>query len=379
MSDHIEANHSSVAKLKQAISIGRLRGILELYIVAFIGGWLAYKADLPAAWLIGALMLVAVVQLAGHKASMPNWLRDVGMAQVGLVLGTGFSPKTVEAIATWPLSIAFLAVTVVIISWAAYAVLRKVGQWDHATALFASLPGALSYVMVIAETAGADMTRVAVAQTIRVFAVIAIVPILLSPFTAKYGSAAPAVDAALDAPVASVGLMALGLMTLAVAMLAPIVLRLGIPAGLLLAGMLVSGSLYLTGGLEAPLPGWFTIPSFLTIGIMVGSRFGAITLNDLMRLSGISLLSLFVSVLASVIPAFMVAEILGLPIGQVFLAFSPGGLETMVLLSFLFNLNPAYVAGHHLARYLGLVLLAPVITSRLTRKSAVEKKKVPGG
>ena len=342
--------------------------LVELYAIAFVGGWLAHMANFPAAWLTGSLLTVAIALFAGRKLVLPNWLRDVGMALIGLILGSGFSPETLHAITSWPLSVAMLCVTVVAITWSAYVVLRRFGGWDHATALFASLPGALGYVMVIAEEAKADMTRVAIAQAIRLFALIAILPMILTPFTGSGdvdGKSAPLAQPAVEAT--SLDSVSLGLLVIALLVLVPIVLRLKVPAGLLLAGMATSGSLYLSGVYHAPLPDWFTIPGFLTIGAMIGSRFGAISPASLLRLSGISLLSLFASASISGIAAFLCAQLLGFPLGQVFLAFAPGGFEVMVLLAFLFDLNPAYVAGHHLVRYLGLVLLAPLITARLTR------------
>ncbi len=124
--------------------------LTELYAIAFFGGWLAHLINFPAAWLTGSLLSVAIALLAGRSNAMPDWVRDVAFVLIGLVLGSGFSPDTMDAIATWPLSIAILVLNVFAMSWGAYAILRHVGKWDHATALFASLPGALSYVMAIA-------------------------------------------------------------------------------------------------------------------------------------------------------------------------------------------------------------------------------------
>ena len=344
--------------------------LIELYVIAFIGGWLAHLIDFPASWLTGSLVAVAAAMFAGRKLTMPDWVRDVAFVLIGLVLGTGFSPETLEAIATWPLSIAILVINVIAMTWGAYAVLRHIGKWDHATALFASLPGALGYVMAIAEAAKADMPRVSIAQSIRLFVLLAVLPVVLAPFThgdvAVGMSEATEIRAVLPDPM---GLGTLGLLLLAVLVLVPIVQRLKVPAGLLLAGMFSSGSLYLTGTLSAPLPDWFTIIGFISIGALIGVRFGSITLKTLLELTGISLLSLAAAVLMAISTAMLCAWLLGFPFAQVFLAFSPGGFEAMVLLAFLFDMNPAYVAGHHLVRYLGLVVFAPIVTDRLTRKS----------
>nr|WP_321458417.1 AbrB family transcriptional regulator [uncultured Cohaesibacter sp.] len=355
--------HGSKAKpVKEKLAL-RIAHVLALYAIALAGGLVAQWIEFPAAWLTGSLLAVAITSLAGLRLKLPNVLRDLGFAQVGLILGSGFSPDMLHAIAAWPLSIAMLAVTVFVIAWAAYWVLRKVGGWDHATALFSSIPGALSYIMVIAEGSRADMTRVAVAQSLRVFVLVSILPIILSPYTDGATSRVLPGAVTLD-------LLHLALMIVGVALLVPIALRLKIPSGLMLSGVAVSGTLYLTGVYYEPFPVWFTIPGYLTVGINIGGRFAAISPKDLLRLSGISLLSLATSAIVSAVAAILCAELLDFPIGQVILAFAPGGFDTMVLLSFLINLNPAYVTGHHLVRYLGLVILAPWIIARLTKDEA---------
>ena len=340
------------------------RRLPELFAIGLVGGWLATLIHLPAAWLTGSLIIVAIVTLSGRQYHFPDWLKQAAFALIGLILGSGFSPDTIAAIARWPLSVALLAVTVVTISWAAYWVLRRAGGWDHATALFASLPGALGYVLAIAEAARADMQRVAIAQSIRLFALIAFLPLMLSFFSESEIDAEPAQDMA-TLPSLDIGpLLAIIAVT---TLLALGTLRLKVPAGPLLAGMAASGSAYLSGLVDAPMPDWFAIPGFVVIGAMIGVRFGSISPAALMKLTGISLLSLAAALSVSLFASVICAYWLDFPLGQVLLAFAPGGFETMVLLAFLFDLNPAYVAGHHLIRYLGLVILTPIVTSYLTR------------
>ena len=43
------------------------------------------------------------------------------------------------------------------------------------------------------------------------------------------------------------------------------------------------------------------------------------------------------------------------------MAFAPGGIEAMTILAFVLGLDPAFVATHQLARFLGISLLLPVI------------------
>jgi rhodanese-related sulfurtransferase len=63
---------------------------------------------------------------------------------LGIQTGTSVTWETVDRAVQWPLSIAFLGLTVVAVTWACTAYYVKRSGWDGATALFASLPGALS-------------------------------------------------------------------------------------------------------------------------------------------------------------------------------------------------------------------------------------------
>ncbi len=53
-----------------------------------------------------------------------------------------------------------------------------------------------------------------------------------------------------------------------------------------------------------------------------------------------------------------VACITSFPFLQVLLAYAPGGVETMTVLSLSLGLDPAFVAGHQLLRFLAVVLIS---------------------
>ena len=49
------------------------------------------------------------------------------------------------------------------------------------------------------------------------------------------------------------------------------------------------------------------------------------------------------------------------------MAYAPGGLEAMTILSFALHLNPAFVGIHHLARFVFVSLLIPVVVRVVNR------------
>ena len=46
--------------------------------------------------------------------------------------------------------------------------------------------------------------------------------------------------------------------------------------------------------------------------------------------------------------------LLGLPFGQLWLAYAPGGVEAMAAMALALSLDPAFVGAHHVLRILGL-------------------------
>lgn len=69
----------------------------------------------------------------------------------------------------------------------------------------------------------------------------------------------------------------------------------------------------------------------------------------------------------SVIAASAVSFFFGIDIIQTLLAFAPGALEGLTVLAYQMNIDPAYVAAHHVVRFVALVIAVPLIARRLAR------------
>ncbi len=106
-----------------------------------------------------------------------------------------------------------------------------------------------------------------------------------------------------------------------------------------------------SGFVHVSLPGPIVIASFVMTGAMIGSRFAGMNVTWLLRLLGVGLGALAVGAVVAVGCAIVVAWLLGLRTGDVIMAYAPGGLEAMTILSFALHLDPAFVGIHHLARF----------------------------
>ncbi len=318
------------------------------------GGSLLALVGMPAGWLTGAMVAVAVAAVAGTAVEIPKGLRNVAFVVVGSFLGTSVSPELIGELPRWPISLAVLIVNLMVLQWAVQSFLHRICNWDRQTAYFAAIPGLLSYVIALALPTRADTSRIAVSQTIRVFLLVALLPKAVSLIgAAEPGSAAP---------VATLAGIAV---TLAGGTLGGVVFSfIGVPAGPLLGALLVSGILHGTGLVAGGLAQPPMIAAYVVLGSLVGSRFAGTTLKMLSGMAAASLGAFAVSMAVAVLGALIAAGLTDQPISQMVLAFAPGGIDVMTIMAFALHLDAAFVAAHQLARFLMIAVYAPLLMKR---------------
>jgi membrane AbrB-like protein len=328
-----------------------------------IGGLVFELLGMPAGWLSGGMLAVAVASLCGLKSEVPMPGRWLIFLVLGIFAGSGATPQTLDQIGTWPVSFAILLVGVAAVTAGSYLLLSRVFGWDGHTALFASLPGALSFIMAAVEGMNVDIRKVALAQSIRVLILVVMFPLVVLL----------AGDPALLGGQAATGGMALPdmLVLLAGGALGGIAAyKLRLPGGLLLGGLLVSAVLFLTGTVSGSFPQWLVVPGMIGLAATVGCRVQA---TDRALLPAIALASVSAVCLAlalSAAAAWLASLWLGITFTQTFLAFAPGALEAVTILAFAMQVDPAYVAAHNVVRFFALVMVVPVLVRHV---SSLEK------
>jgi hypothetical protein len=330
-------------------------------LAGFAGGWLSYLLNIPAPWLAGSMIGTVIAVFCGIKFDLPNWLKAAAFILLGIQTGTSVSWDTLERAWQWPISIAFMSLTMIALTWAGYVFYIKQARWDRSTAFFASLPGALALVLILADTAKADMRRVTISQCIRLFFLVAALPAvieLMSP---------PHVLIVMPGPGSIQDVAILMLVSGAAALLLE---RLKVPAGLILGSALVSAMLGLTGIVEGGAPQGLLIVSNVVLGVLIGARFSHFSFAELKQslVDGFSCFLIALAIASA--GAAVTAAVAGLPFALTLLAFAPGGLEAMTIMSFALDLDPAYVAAHQVVRYVAICLILPPLVTIFLRKQA---------
>ncbi|MEM8627785.1 MAG: AbrB family transcriptional regulator, partial [Pseudomonadota bacterium] len=283
--------------------------------------------SVPAGLLAGGMGAVAVWAVCGGPAHVDPRLRNTAFVALGVLLGSAASPETISSLPRWPWTLAALGICLALLMTVIPAYLSRVGGLDRMTAQLAAVPGALSYVLAVSETTGADVRRVTLLQSLRLSLLVFLVPFLVGPFAGgTAGEAAQTVTPAAQLPLlhAAALLAVCGLTGLAGH-------ACRVPAPFLVVPMGTACVAYMTGIVEGQLPDWIAGPALVFAGAAIGSRFAG---TDARYLLSSLRLGVMAMVLASVISfacAYPAAVWLELPLIQVWLAFAPGGLDTMTV------------------------------------------------
>ena len=160
----------------RAKSIVRLRRFAETVLAAIVGGAVFGLAGIPAGWMSGAILAVAGLGILGRTMHFPDPLARGLFVLIGITLGGGVTPETLNTMAAWPLSLLALAISMALVTIASASYLRFVHGWDGVSALLGAAPGALSQSLMLATDYRVDVRRIATVQTVRLFVLIVVLP-----------------------------------------------------------------------------------------------------------------------------------------------------------------------------------------------------------
>ena len=334
-----------------------------------LGGGVFSLLGLPAAWISGALVFTLVLAMAGVPVAVPEGVRFLAYTVLGTSMGTVLTPEMLARAGSWPVSMACLAASVVGTLGGGVLFLTRVGGWSLPTAFYASAPGAFSTVLAMAEASRADLTRVAFAQTLRLFLLVAALPNVLGAGGLAGGGFQPVphVSALADVALLLGVSAACGLATAA----------LKVPGGLILGALAGSAAMHLGGWSDATVPSAILLPAFVVLGAGVGARFIGTSLAAIRSYFWVSLGAFLVALSVAAAFALLAAWLTGDDMGKLLTAFSPGALEAMTALGFAMGYDPAFMSAHHLFRFAGLSVVLPVAAHLLF--SAEERERGGAG
>jgi membrane AbrB-like protein len=318
--------------------------------ICAIGGAVCAALHMPLPWMIGSMLAMASVQMAGAELEPLPGGRDVGMVVVGATLGLYFTAPVVHEIsAYWPWFVALGFAAIAFGTLSAF-VLARLARVDRATAFFGSMPGGAADMALMGERHGAVPALVALSHSIRMLFVVTLFPIgiTLAGFSAteEYRPVLVAFD-----PMGLAALLALGAVSGAIAR------RIGLPTAFMMGSLLATIAITVAGIELSSVPTPLVNVAQVLLGCNLGARFERSFLASAPRFVMAVIASVAITMGAAALVGWGLAAGSGAYLGSGLLAAAPGGIAEMSITAKVLRIGVAFVTAAHVVRYLIVVLL----------------------
>lgn len=311
----------------------------------------------------GLVSGAAVASTSTMQLSLPQSGRRCVMAAVGVAAGARIDADVLHYLATRPAAVCTGVVATLSITMLCGQLLRLRSGVSAVTASFASIGGGASGVSVIAREQGADDAVVLSVQYLRVVLVLISVPLVAPLLGVAGGTDLPAaepvspVNSLLFTAIAwSSGLgLAVGLRFSA----APIVLPLITSCALSISGVFPGGSV----------PDAVIVAAFACVGLDVGLSMTRPRLGQIARILPLAMIQAAAGMLGCAIIGVLLADALGIPRIDGYLATTPGGLPAVIAVAIDSGQELGLILAMQFVRFFLALLVAPLLGWTMSRRS----------
>tara|TARA_B100000315_G_scaffold145396_1_gene134326 strand:- start:193 stop:711 length:519 start_codon:yes stop_codon:yes gene_type:complete len=144
--------------------------------------------------------------------------------------------------------------------------------------------------------------------------------------------------------------------------------KIKVPAPLLAGALVASGILQITEIASYKLPDQSINFCLLILGASVGCRFADKSLNEVIKNTVHSFVATALLVVLGIIAAIAASYFVEDNFLTLLLSYCPGGIYEVAVIAIAFDLNPNFVAFHHIIRLLMILFTIPVILKLIGRK-----------
>ena len=340
----------------------------KFFIVIIISIPSAIIADffnIPLAWTIGPMIAVSIAALNGFKIFMPRLALSSILIVLGLHIGNYIDQNLLSQMVNWIwtsiIMLAYIIVSILIVS----KYLQKFSGYKEKTSIFSAAPGALGPLMILAEYEKSDLSQVATAHLIRLIIIITVFPLIIINLSTSN-----------TLEVEKFNYMSQNHWDLALLILASIILifffdKAKVPAALLSGTLVASGLLQIFEVASYKLPDASINFCLLILGASVGCRFANKTIKEVANNSFHGLIATILLVLLGLLAAFIATFFVDNNFLTLILSFCPGGIYEVAVIAIAFDLEPDFVAFHHIIRLLFILFVVPIIL-KLIEKTKIK-------
>jgi len=339
-----------IENVKQLLS----KKFVAVILISMPSAIVAEYFNIPLAWFVGPMVITSVAALSGIKVIMPKIVLSFILIILGLHIGNYIDQNLFNQIINWVWTSIIMLIYIIICMIVVAKYLQKFANYDEKASIFSAAPGALGPLMILAENAKTDLSQVATSHLIRLIIIITVIPFIIVNNTNT--------ETLLIDDFDYIAQNHINLILLIIASLFFIFVfdKIKIPAALLSGTLFASGLLQITDIASYKLPDETINFCLLILGASVGCRFAEKTVKEIANNSLHSIVATTILVVLGLIAAYVATFFVDTNILTLILSFSPGGIYEVAVIAIAFDLDPDFVAFHHIIRLLFILLTVPV-------------------
>ena len=346
------------SEIKSLISI-------EFLIVVLISTPSAIVADyfnIPLAWMLGPMIAISIAALLGIKVKMPKLALSAILIILGLHIGNYIDQNLLSQMKDWIWTSVVMFFYILASIFIVSKYLQKFSGYKEKTSIFSAAPGALGPLLILAEYEKSDLSQVATAHLIRLIIIITLFPFFVVNF-----SSTEAME------IEKFNYMDQNHLNLLILLIGSIILiyifdKIKVPAPLLAGALVASGILQVTEIASYKLPDQSINFCLLILGASIGCRFANKSLNEVIKNTTHSFVATALLVTLGIIAAIVASYFVENNFLTLLLSYCPGGIYEVAVIAIAFNLDPNFVAFHHIIRLLMILFTVPVILKLIDKK-----------
>jgi len=152
---------------------------IKLGLVAFGSALFCSYFKLPAPDLVGPLFgIFLYTRLFKLPVKPNNDLQNIAFMGVGGIMGLSITKATFLQLPVLVLPVLILSLLTFLSGLGLAFTLRRITKWDMVTCLLGTAPAGSLPMVIMADEMGADVSKVAVLQIVRVFTIVALTPFI---------------------------------------------------------------------------------------------------------------------------------------------------------------------------------------------------------
>lgn len=331
------------------------------HVAAAAGAFAAARLGVPLAFMIGPLLVTAVLGIAGAPVRTHRHVRDGAVLVVMTAIGLSFTPAAAQSsLLLLPVMLAG-ALATILIGVLVTRFLARAAKIDLTTAFFASVPGGPVEMSMMGERQGARPAEIAMCQLLRIVALVLIIPPGLM-LVGLHGEMPDLPSARAD--VHPAGLAAMVGVSAAIALTGR---HFGIQTAFLLGPMTVGALFAVTDHAQSGVPMALMNLCQIVMGTYLGSQFRAETLRAMRRFLPLAIASVLMLAAGCAATGIVLAFLSGQPVPSMILATAPGSVTEMAMTAQVLNFDVSTVTAAHLLRIFVVLLSVPYVFAALKR------------